>query len=258
MKKSLFTIIGILFSIHSFAQENERAGRKLLSEGNTFYDKGKYNESIERYQDAIRIAPENAYALYNLANTYYRTEKFEDAVSLYESYLAQISDENIKARGLHNMGNAFLMMNDLEKSIESYKNALKLNPGDEDTRYNLAYAQKKLKQQQQQKEKEKENENENKNKNEKEKEKEKENKENKDKENGNKDQKDQNNKNEQDKQQQDQDRKSDQQQNANGKMTRQQAEKLLNLLNSEEKQVQDAIRKRDKLNATAPATGKSW
>ena len=60
------------------------------------------------------------------------------------------SDDQLKASSFHNLGNCLLKQNKLEESIEAYKKSLRINPTDEDTRYNLAYAQKKLKNQQQQ------------------------------------------------------------------------------------------------------------
>ena len=100
-------------------------------------------------------------ALYNAANSAYRNGDFEKATEYYKQYAGTLENKNDKAKAYHNLGNVFLKRfsgssqnqnpeeqkkssDYLKNSIEAYKNSLRNNPNDEDTRYNLSYALSKL------------------------------------------------------------------------------------------------------------------
>jgi tetratricopeptide (TPR) repeat protein len=90
-------------------------------------------------------------ANYNLANTLYRQEKYEEAGNVYKTIAEQKEiDRSLRAKAFHNYGNSLLKQEKYKESIEAYKNALKLQPDDKETKYNLEYARKKMVQQQQQ------------------------------------------------------------------------------------------------------------
>jgi len=82
---------------------------------------------------------------YNLANTIYKSKKFKEAKYSYENALMSAKTSAQKHKIYHNLGNVYMHEKQYDKAVESYKNALKNNPKDEQTRYNLALAQKKLK-----------------------------------------------------------------------------------------------------------------
>ncbi|MFA6580486.1 MAG: tetratricopeptide repeat protein, partial [Paludibacter sp.] len=125
----------------------------------------------------------------------------------------------------HNIGNALLSDKKIEQSIEAYKKSLKITPQDNDTRYNLAYAQALLKKQQQNKDKNKDNKDKNKDKK-------------KDKQDQKKDQKKDQNKDQ--KKDQKQDQKQQQQQ---PRMTKENAQQMLDALMQDEKNTQDKVKK---------------
>lgn len=85
-------------------------------------------------------------ATYNLGNTIYKSKQFSEAQSFYKQALISAKTKNEKHKAYHNLGNAYMQQKKYDKAVESYKNALKNNPKDEETRYNLALAQQKLKQ----------------------------------------------------------------------------------------------------------------
>jgi Ca-activated chloride channel family protein len=132
----------------------------------------------------------------------------------------------------------------LEESIEAYKKALLNNPKDEETRYNLAYAQDKLKQQQQQKNKD--------NKDKKDQDKKNQDKKDQDK---NKDDKNKDNKDNKNQDKKDQDKKD--QQDQPNKLSKQDAERMLDALNNNEKQTQDKL-KNKKLKGGKLNISKDW
>jgi tetratricopeptide (TPR) repeat protein len=123
----------------------------------------KFKEAAKLYQEA-EIAYRKGMATtktfpkanYNLANTLYRQEKYEDAANSFK-YIAEQkeNDNSLRAKAYHNYGNSMLKQEKYKESIDAYKNALKLQPNDQDTKYNLEYARKKMIQQQQQQQKNK-------------------------------------------------------------------------------------------------------
>ena len=79
----------------------------------------------------------------------YGQEKYEETVKHYEPLVDNSNDPETAAHVWHNIGNSLLEGQQYGPSIEAYKNSLRLNPSDMDTKYNLAYAQKKLQEQEQ-------------------------------------------------------------------------------------------------------------
>ena len=124
----------------------------FIRQGNKQYEEGKYKEAEIDYRKALEKKPLSAKSSYNLGNSLYRQENYEDAMRNFSDAGRMMKDTDVKNRAasLHNLGNALLKGEKLEESIEAYKQALRLNPKDEDTRYNLAYALNQQQQQQQQ------------------------------------------------------------------------------------------------------------
>ena len=120
----------------------------------------------------------------------YRQDKLEDAAKYYSGSAELIKDKEAKQNAYYNLGNSLLKGNKYEESVDAYKNALKLNPKDDQSRYNLSYALSKLRQQQQQQQQQKNDKN-------------KDNKDQKDQKKQQQDQKKQDDKNQQQKQQAD-------------------------------------------------------
>jgi len=125
----------------------------------------KFKEALKLYQDAeisyrkgMAVTKNFSKANYNLANSLYRQEKYEEAANSYK-YVAEQkeNDKSIRAKAFHNYGNSLLKQEKYKESIDAYKNALKLNPKDNDTKYNLEYARKKMTQQQQQQQQQQDN-----------------------------------------------------------------------------------------------------
>lgn len=151
------------FSI-SIGQTTEKLD---LNRGVDAYNNGDYGTAQDKFEQAFEANNQYNGALYNAANSAYRSGDFEKAAEYYEQYAGTLENKNDKAKAYHNLGNVFLKRfagssqnqnpeeqkkssDYLKNSIEAYKNSLRNNPKDEDTRYNLSYALSKLKQQQQQ------------------------------------------------------------------------------------------------------------
>lgn len=141
-------ILTLVLSLHAAAQ-----GKLELYEGNEAYRDGDFAKAEELYDQALSKDPANTEGAFNRGNATYRQENYTSATEYYQRVAEQAEDPTLKAQALHNLGNTQLQAQKFEEAVKSYKNALRLNPQDDDTRYNLAYAQRLLKQQQQQEQK---------------------------------------------------------------------------------------------------------
>lgn len=124
--------------------------RRLVRKGNRDYEKEKYAESEISYlrakgKDSLSFA-----AGYNLGNAYYRQGRFEEAANAFSRPAPGGMTLESAAHSFYNAGNALFQQRKLEEAIESYKQSLRLNPGDLEAKFNLAYAKKLLENEQQQ------------------------------------------------------------------------------------------------------------
>ncbi len=146
-------IISLLFLIMLFASPTfAQKENPLIRQGNKQYEEGKYKEAEIDYRKAIEQKPGSVKGSYNLGNSLYRQENYDEAIRNFSDAdrLMKDADASQRAATMHNLGNSLLKGGKLQESVEAYKQALRLNPKDEDTRYNLAYAMKQMQQQQQQ------------------------------------------------------------------------------------------------------------
>jgi Ca-activated chloride channel family protein len=150
----LFTYL-LASTFFCFSQDE----KKYVREGNKLYDKEKYAEAEHAYKESLLKKKDNPKAIFNLGDAYYKQGKYEEAAGQFEILTQRKMPKDSLAQAYHNLGNSYLKSKKYDESIKAYKNALKNNPADEDTRYNLAYAMKMLQQQQQQKNKDNKNEN---------------------------------------------------------------------------------------------------
>ena len=220
MKK--FYILSMLLlagAVHVSAQE--KTDRDYLRSGNKLYNDSLFIKAEVDYRKALELNPKSTDAMFNLANALLMQQKAQEAMEQYESVSKIEKDKQKLAQIYHNMGVILQSSKQLPQCIEAYKESLRNNPKDDETRYNLALAQKLLKdqeqdqqnqdqQQQQQEQKE-------------------------DKQDQNKDQQEQDQKDQQQNQQQ-------QQQNKN-EMSKENAQQLLNAVMQDEKNVQDKVKK---------------
>ncbi|OQX94834.1 hypothetical protein B6I21_08585 [candidate division KSB1 bacterium 4572_119] len=132
----------ILLPLLVFAQ----SGRKQVLEGNKLFLEEKYDEANNKYRDALVNNPENPVIHFNIGNAQYKKKKFEEAIKDFEKSISA-DDINMQAQAYYNMGNTLYRMNKLPESILMYTQSLKLNPEDEDAKYNLEFVRAKLKDQ---------------------------------------------------------------------------------------------------------------
>ena len=229
----------LLVVISAFGQ-NER---KVIRDGVRAYEEGEYAKAEVQFRKAENINQESYEADFNTGAALYGQEKYEETVKQYESLLAQADDAEKAAQIWHNIGNSLLEDQQYEPSIEAYKNSLRKDPADEDTRYNLAYAKQKLKEQQQQQQDQDQDKNQDKNQDQQEQDK-------------NEDQ--QEPEQEQDKNEDQQDQQDQQeQQPAPREISKEDAERMLKAIQQQEKDVKEKVDKK-KAAAAKVKTEKDW
>ena len=235
MRKSIIWMAAFMFCCGAvFAQKAER---KNVREGNKLYETEKFTEAEIAYRKSLEVNPRSSEGTYNLGNALYKQKKFPEAAEQYQLLAGQgekmIETPEGKARLAeiyHNVGNIGMQSKEYAKSVEAYKQSLRLNPKDDETRYNLALAQKLLHDQQIQ-----QNEDQNQDQN-------KDNQENK--QDQKQDQNKQNNDQKQDDQQQQQPPKPEKKEN---EMSKENAEQLLNSVMQDEKETQDKVKKQQQV-----------
>jgi tetratricopeptide (TPR) repeat protein len=251
MKKVTYILVVFLMIFSSselLAQKDsiakQRKARKFLRDGNTLYKQQKFTDASVAYQKALGNNTKYNKATYNLGNSLYQNKNYKEAIPQYELTAKTAKDKFTKAEAYHNIGNAMLESKQYQPAVDAYKNALRNNPKDDETRYNLAVAQelldKEKKENKDDKNKDKnkdkkDNDNKNKDKDKKKDGDDKDKKDDKDKDGkGDKD-KDDKNKNPKKDDKKDKKQKPKPQQ---GKMSPQQIKQLLESLNNEEKKTQ--------------------
>ena len=124
--------------------------KAIIKKGNEEYKKNEFDKAAEQYQKVITKTPANATAQYNLGNALYKSSKTDEAINAFDNAANNSTDKGEKSKALYNKGVVLQNNKKLPECINAYKDALKLNPQDEDARQNLQKALQQLKQQQQQ------------------------------------------------------------------------------------------------------------
>lgn len=155
MRHSGYYIILLLLtalSVSSYA--DNRQARKLIRKGNALYRADKRQEAQVDYLKAYRADSTDARVQYNLATSMFpqdyklvQKERCDTMAMMFERAAQAETNPLRKAKAYHNEGVAYQGVKDFGKAIEAYKNALRCNPNDDESRYNLVLCQRQLKNQ---------------------------------------------------------------------------------------------------------------
>ena len=210
-KKKVVTVLLLIMTVCASAQTD----RQYIRQGNKQFNAGDFANAEVSYRKAIEKNPKNPQAVYNLGNALMAQQKDSAAVEQFENAAKLETNPLRKYRSFHNLGVICQTHKMYGEAIEAYKNALRLNPNDDETRYNLVLCKHQKQQQDQNKQ--------------------------------NQDQKDnqkKDDKQEQQKQDQEKDKKNQQkQEQPKPQMSKENAEQLLNAAIQNEKQTQDRLKK---------------
>ncbi len=244
--------------------------RKMTRKGNTQYETGNFVDAEINYKKALEKNGDLLEAQFNLGDALVKQERYDEALASFENVSSLTDDKNLKANALHNKGNVLLSKQDLEGALESYKASLRIDPKDNETRYNYAFVKKQLEQQQQQEQEQQQNEdNKEENKddsqsnpqNNNDKQEDSENKEQEGSESEEKEendnQQDQENKGQTDGEDADEEKEGQSPKPRKNKLSPEEAQRLLEALNQQEDQVQEKMKKH-KLKGAKVKIEKDW
>ena len=230
----LILILIITFIGTSTVSADNRQSRKHIRKGNTLFRSDKRKEALVDYVKAVRADTTNARALYNLSTSMFpaawrnvQENQRDTMINYFKAAAQQETNPYRKAQAYHNMGVVLQGAHDFKNAIEAYKEALRNNPNDDETRYNLVLCQRQLKndgnggqsQQQQQQ-----------------------------------DEQDQ----QQQQQQQEQEQQQQQQQQQEPPMSKENAEQLLNAAMQQEKQTQQRMQEAKQQQSKRRRIEKNW
>ncbi|WP_245962907.1 tetratricopeptide repeat protein [Ulvibacter antarcticus] len=141
----LFFVFGII-SVGINAQDADekrseaRQAQELLSDASLALQKDKFATAEADYRRAISLHPSEETGKYNLGTAYYGKSKNEEAMSRFKQAASVATEKKVKHKAFHNLGNTYMNEKKYTEAVEAYKNALRNNPTDDETRYNLALA----------------------------------------------------------------------------------------------------------------------
>lgn len=218
--KNIVTFLLVLISFATIAQEKDI----YLPKGNEKFSSKNFIEAEANYRESQSKFKKKSIASYNLGTSIYKQNQTSEAKYQFGKAFNDAKTKSEKHLALHNLGNSLMKEKEYSGAVEAYKNALRNNPSDEETRYNYALAKKMLKDNPPKKDDKKDKEKDK----DKEKEKDKEKKDEKQKEKDKKDQKDK--------------EKEEKPQPKPSGTNKQRIENLLDAVNNEEKKVQEKVK----------------
>ena len=214
-KKRQAAMLLLLLATTASAQMTDR---QYIRQGNKQFHAGNYADAEVLYRKAVEKNAKNPQAAFNLGNALIAQKKDSAAVEQFQNAARLESNPLRKAQAFHNIGVVCQTHKMYGEAIEAYKSALRLNPNDDETRYNLVLCKHQKRKQDQ-------------------------NKQNQDQQSGN-DKKKENKKQDQQKPDQKKDKQDDkQQEQPKPQMSKENAEQLLNAAIQNEKQTQDKMKK---------------
>ena len=199
----------------------QKSYREYLRSGNKLYADSLFDKAEVEYRKALELDPNGSQALFNLGNALLYQDKAQEAMDQYMMAEKRESEKSNLAQIHHNMGVLCQASKDYARAVEYYKQALRENSTDHETRYNLAVAMKQLKDQQNQNQQNQEQQQEQQEQQEQQQEQQQQNKE----------------------QQEQQQEQQQQQQEQDDEMSKENAEQLLESAMQDEKDVQEKVKK---------------
>ncbi|MDD2984987.1 tetratricopeptide repeat protein [Flavobacterium sp.] len=247
--KQRLTLIVLFFTFFLQAQTEKKETDKVLPKANKEFDAKNYAAAEAQYRISNSKGISGATPAYNLGNAIYKQNHPSEAKFAYAKALEKAKTKEEKHKAFHNLGNVFMQEKQYSKAVESYKNALRNNPADEETRYNYALAKEYLKNNPEDPEKDKKDDQQD--------------EKNKDKNKGDEEQKEDKEKGK-DEEKKQQPKEGDKQKDENGQpksqpsgISKESVQNLLDAVNNEEKKVQEKVNAQ-KIKAKPTPTEKDW
>ena len=266
----LFTLYNAYGQNDKSAQKIERKATDLVYKANTLLEEDNFVSAEMEYRKALSEQENNVAGTYNLAHSYYKNGNFDEALFRSQEAAKNANSKSEKHKAYHALGNILMQNKKCDLAATAFKDALRNNPTDEETRYNFALAKECAEQQKKdgggednkedeekdkEKDKEKKQDENQDDKDKKEDEGDKDKKEGDDKEDENGKPKD--DKNDEGKGNKEKDQQKQKQKPQPGKMSPQQIKNILEAMNNQEQKVQEKMNAK-KLKGSKVKTEKDW
>ncbi|MGA1790052.1 MAG: tetratricopeptide repeat protein, partial [bacterium] len=138
----------LLFLLMFFCSRSVTAGiipSSRTKEAQKAYSAKEYDQALSAFLDAQIDNPEDPVLHYNIANTYYQMQNYEEAYKGYQSAALEAKDIQLEENAYYNLGNCTYRMGKLDEAILWYQKALELDPEDEDAKQNLEFVREEIK-----------------------------------------------------------------------------------------------------------------
>tara|TARA_B110000977_G_scaffold198815_1_gene284570 strand:+ start:2061 stop:2927 length:867 start_codon:yes stop_codon:yes gene_type:complete len=117
-----------------------KEAQEFLSDASLALQEDAFPIAEADYRKAISLDPSNETGKYNLGTAYYGKNKNTEALNRFKQAASVATTKSEKHRAFHNLGNTLMNEKNYAEAVEAYKNALRNNPTDDESRYNLALA----------------------------------------------------------------------------------------------------------------------
>lgn len=156
----IVTTILLALCSAEIASAQKMPERHLVRKGNRQYERGEIEKSIENYNRALEIDPTSFEAAYDLGSALFRMERYDKA----EQTLTKVAADSLRtntdrADASFNLGNNYFAQKKYQEALDCYRKAMRLNPDDEDAKYNYAYTKLLMQAQQNQQNQDQQNQN---------------------------------------------------------------------------------------------------
>lgn len=141
----LLLAICVFTSLNAQKKSDLKNQKRLLADAYEKAEQGQFETAEADYRKALSQPADKSTAAYNFANLYIDNNKVKSAQKRIVEAIEGTEDKSIRHKAYHNLGNTFMEEKNYKAAVEAYKNALRNNPNDEETRYNYALAKEKLK-----------------------------------------------------------------------------------------------------------------
>ena len=136
MRSILLLCISLILNNVSLSQSE----RDIARNGNKNYQKGLFAESEVNYRKSLSKNHLFEEAQFNLSDALFKQERYDESINILKNLINTTKDSDIKADSHYNLGNNYLQQQKLTEAIDAYKDCLRINPMDEEARYNLSKA----------------------------------------------------------------------------------------------------------------------
>lgn len=112
----------------------------VAAAGIKFYEEGRYEDAMQKFKEAKRLSPANRGIDYNIGNINYQLGSFEEARKNWEDAIINVDRSELRQKAYYNMANAFYREEKYQEAVRHYKKALQINREDYETGFNLKLA----------------------------------------------------------------------------------------------------------------------